>query len=462
MIELPRDFSHLISRPPEDDRLFHSPVIEQVISDTAAKIHDEKLRHMFEQCLPNTLDTTVNYHEDADGNPDTVVITGDIPAMWLRDSNSQLRPYLRYVNREQRLQKMFAGLIFRQASSILVDPYANAFVDPYVENPPKTPHWAAGDEWHSAVWERKYELDSLAAFFDLSDKYHKQTGDLRPFDNHWLEASVAALDVIRSEQSPLNKDTRRNMHRALMPNGEPFPAVQNRGYGHPSAETGMSRTLFRPSDDESLMPFLVPANAMAVVAMTGMARVLHNISEPQLAREFLSTAHEIDDGIKRYGTITHEKYGDMYAYEVDGRGGQILMDDPNVPSLLGLPYLGYAYAETPKYQATRKFILSSDNPYWAAGTKAEGITSPHVGEFDMAWPIGTIMRIMTSSDDSEIRECLRNLRDTDAGTLFMHEAIDVDNSDNYSRPWFGWANSLFGEMILDLADRKPDILASDI
>jgi len=457
MADLPHDFSHLTSRPAEEDRLFHSPVVEHAIAETAVKIHDEKLRRMFEQCLPNTLDTTVQYHEDEDGNPDTVVITGDIPAMWLRDSNSQLRPYLRFANREQKLQKMFAGLIFRHASSILIDPYANAFVDPYVADPPKTPHWESGDGWHPAVWERKYELDSLAAFFDLSQKYHEKTGDRRPFDGHWLEASAAALAVVRSEQRPVkyHKDT---MHRGLQPSGSPFPALQNRGWGHPNAETGMSRTLFRPSDDETLLPYLVPANAMAVVSMYGMARVLKQLHEPRLANEFVATASDIHAGIQRYGIITHERYGDMYAYEVDGRGGQVLMDDPNVPSLLSLPYLGYTYAETPKYQATRKFILGPDNPYWAAGKQSKGVASPHVGEFDMAWPIGTIMRIMTSRDDAEIRECLRTLRDTDAGTLFMHEAVNVDDANDYSRPWFGWANSLFGEMILDLAERRPWIL----
>ncbi len=460
MADLPRDFSHLTSRPPEEERLFYSPAIEHVIKETASRIHDPIIRRMFEQCLPNTLDTTVYYHEDIDGTPDTIVVTGDIPAMWSRDSWAQFKPYLPYVNRDKKLQKAFAGLVLRHTKNVLIDPYANAFVDPYVDNPPKTPHWETGDNWHPGVWERKYELDSLAAFFSLSHSYYDKTQDTRPYDDQWFEASVVALDVIRSEQRPLEKNTKHSMHRALQPSGNPFPAVQNRGYGHPSIETGMSRTLFRPSDDEAILPFLIPANAMAVVSMTGMARILKQMRETKLAKEFMVTAHEIDEGIKQHGIVDHEQYGRMYAYEVDGAGSRLLMDDPNVPSLLSLPYLGYTYRETPINQATRRFILSKDNPYYVDGKKSEGLTSPHVGEFDMAWPIATIMRIMTSEDDDEIKQCLLQLRNTQAGTFFMHEAINVDDSLDYSRPWFGWANSLFGEMILDLAKRKPEILSS--
>lgn len=462
MTDLPRDFSHLSARPEKPERLFQSDAIEQVIEEVSAKIHDPIIRRMFRQCYPNTLDTTTYYREDADGTPDTVVVTGDIPAMWSRDSWAQFKPYLPYVNRDEKLQKAFAGLVVRHKRNILTDPYANAYVDPYVDNPPKTPHWEHGDGWHPGVWERKYELDSLGAFFSLSHSYYEKTRDARPYDDEWIEAAVTALDVVRAEQYPLNKDTLHIKHKALQPNGEPFPAVQNRGWGHPHPDTGMSRTLFRPSDDESLMPFLVPANAMAVVSMTGMARVLRQMREPQLSREFFATANEIHQGIQKHGIVEHEKYGRMFAYEVDGNGGRIMMDDPNVPSLLSLPQLGYVYAEAPVWQNTKRFITSNDDPYWVSGKKAEGLSSPHVGEFDMRWPIETMMRIMTSNNDDEIRECLLILRDTSFGTYFQHEAVNVDDSGDYTRPWFGWANSLFGEMVIYLVQNKPHILANEL
>ena len=461
MTDLPRDFSHLTSRPEPDERLFNSLAIDEVVLEVSKNITDPILRRMFQQCMTNTLDTTTYYHEDVDGKPDTIVVTGDIPAMWSRDSWAQFKHYLPFVNREPKLQKAFAGLVIRQTENVLIDPFANAFVDPYVDNPPKTPHWPEGDQWHKGVWERKYELDSLAAFFCLSHSYYDKTKDSRPYDDRWIQASVTALDVVRSQQKPMNRHTLHKLHKATLSNGEHFPAIgrgELYGHGEPSAETGMSRSMFRPSDDEMELPYHIPSNAMTVVAMTGMARILKNMSEKKLSREFMSTAHEIDQGIQSHGFYDHPKYGCMYRYETDGFESQRLMDDPNVPSLLSLPYLGYAYRETPKYQATREFIFSDDNPYYANGERAEGLTSPHTG-LDKVWPIATIMRIMTSDDDKEIKECLLTLRDTTHGTFFMHESINVDEPGDYTRPWFGWANSLFGEMILDLNERKPHILS---
>lgn len=436
-----QNFSHLHTRPAPEDRLFQSDIIEREIERISADIHDEDLRKMFSQCFPNTLDTTVYYSENEDGSgQDSFITTGDIPALWLRDSTNQIWPYIRYIHEDKELRNLFVGLINRQTRCILKDPYANAF------------------ERNYSVWERKYELDSLCSFFRLSNGYFEETHDLSPFDNSWEEAIHQSLQVLQFEQNSLQKEYTELLYSFRTKSGHHHPAIRLSGYGYPGRRCGLTRSVFRPSDDETVFPYHIPSNAMVVVNLRKLRVILDEISATELARKAGILAHMIDQGIKKWGIVRHKEFGEIYAYEVDGCGSSCIMDDPNVPSLLSLPYLSYVSNEDPIYQHTRKLILSNWNPFYAEGSAASGITSPHVGVVDKFWPMATILQSLTASNKEEIKSCLSVLKKTHAHTYFIHESINVDDPHKYTRHWFSWANSLFGELIIKIHGSYPDLL----
>lgn len=443
-----QNFSHLHARPEPHDRLFRSELIEKVIENIAGKIKDDDIRRMFVQCLPNTLDTTV-YHSEHGGKPDTFIVTGDIPAMWLRDSVNQVLPYLRYINEDRGIKNLFLGLLYRQTRCVISDPYANAFKREMRNGKVE-------------VWERKYELDSLAAFFRLSCGYYRRTKDLVPFDEYWLHAVNNALQVILLEQNTLDKENRRLLFQFKTPAGHLHPAVRLQGYGYPGKHCGMSRSVFRPSDDETVFPYIIPSNAMSVVYLRGLVPILENLSAFGTAKLARRLAGQMEMGIEEWGQIEHKEFGRIFAYEVDGFGSGCVMDDPNIPSLLSLPYLGYCHEDDPVYQNTRKLILGRWNSFFANGEVACGITSPHVGVCDHFWPMATIMQALTTGDEGEIIECLRILKRTHAGTFYIHESVDVDKANRFTRHWFAWVNSLFGELILKLHDTHPKILEKQL
>ncbi|PAX07392.1 metal-independent alpha-mannosidase [Sphingomonas lenta] len=443
-------------RPAARDRRFTSDAVERFIDEVEGSIADPELARLWRNCFPNTLDTTIT-HVPADdtGAPDTFVITGDIPAMWLRDSTAQVWPYLPLASDDPALARLIAGVVRRQARCILLDPYANAF---YREAELGT--WRDDlTEMRPGVHERKWELDSLAYFLRLSSGYHRATGDGVVFDDAWLEAAELVARTLRVEQlGPFRDQGSTYSFRRLCDFGDSLP---NGGAGDPSRACGMVRSAFRPSDDACKLPFLVPANLMAATALADVVELLETMGRPTLATEYRSLAREIGNAAEAHGTVEHPAHGRIWAYEVDGFGGSYLMDDANVPSLLALPYLGVCDRNDDRYRRTRAFCLSADNPYFAAGGQARGVGSPHTG-VGTVWPIAITMQALTSDDEGEILACLGMLRSTHDGTGFMHESLDPDAPAKFTRPWFAWANTLFGELIATVYRERPQLLRSPL
>ena len=436
-------------RPPPPQRCFQSEAVESALAEGARRIGDPVLAWLFTNTFPNTLDTTVTFDESGE-HPDTFVVTGDIPAMWLRDSTAQVWPFLPFMAKDERLRKMVEGLIRRQVSCVQLDPYANAF---YRE--PVFGEWRNDQtDMKPGVHERKWELDSPLYFLRLCRGYRQQAGDFAPFDAAWVAALDRILDCLRDQQ--------RDEHRYRFVRSA-TKAPPHAGRGNPSRFCGLVRSAYRPSDDACIFPFLIPSNAMAVVELRATASLCEEL-HPQLgdalrqtAGEFRALAAEIEAGIQAFGRVETGPGALEFAYEVDGFGSRLLMDDANTPNLLSLPYLGYVAVQDPVYQRTRARVLSAANPYFAQGTLGAGLGSPHVSRKHV-WPMGLMMQAITSTDDAEITTCLRLLVKAHAVTGFMHESFHVDDSSNFTRPWFAWANTLFGELILKVLAERPHLI----
>jgi len=444
-------------RPPLGARAFTSPAVERAIVDLQRRLGTRgvrgKLGRMVANCLPNTLDTTVELGT-LDGRPDTFVITGDIHAMWLRDSTAQVWPYLPFAREDPRLRLMLRGVVERQVRCVLIDPYANAFNRDLVPSPE---HADDQTEMKPGVFERKWEVDSLCSVIRLSYGYWKATGDITPFDSRWREAMRLIVATMRTQQRKHGPGPYRfQRNTSWSPD-----SVPGNGYGNPIRPDGLIVSLFRPSDDATIFPFLVPSNMYAVVALRQLATMLASAKDGQAANRCRGLAREVEVALGAHAAVEHPRRGRVWAYEVDGFGSCVFMDDANVPSLLSLPYLGWCGRDDATYQRTRALVLSEDNPWFHRGRAAEGIGSPHTPG-NRIWPIAIAMRALTSGNDAEIAACLTSPVMTDAGTGFMHEAFDADDPAQYSRPWFAWANSLFGELMLNVARKRPrafDLLA---
>ena len=445
------ELNDFVSQRPElSKRKFVSKSVENTIKKVKKSIADPELAWIFENCFPNTLDTTVNYYQK-NGKPYTYVITGDIDAMWLRDSSAQVFPYLSLAKEDEKLKNLLKGVINKQIEFVLLDPYANAFYD----DNQKVSEWKNDfTEMKPGVHERKWEIDSLCYVMRLSYHYWKTTGDASIFDDDWKNAMLLILKTFREQQRKENKGS----YKFQRGNGNPLDTQFGGGYGNPTHKNGLIHSMFRPSDDATFYPYLVSSNMFAVVSLRQISEIFKTIfSSLNVDNQFIELANEVDEAIKNYAIFDRKKFGKIYALEIDGFGNALFMDDANVPNLLSIPYLGYTSYHDEVYKNTRKFSLSTANPWFNEGKFAKGIGGPHVGE-NKIWPLGLIMQALTTDDDEEIFYCLKTLKNTHSGTGFIHESFDVNNPKDFSRSWFAWANTLFGELILHLYEKKPEIL----
>lgn len=413
--------------------------VKEFILDVENKVvNHAKWGAVFSNVFANTHETTVKRYEDGD----TYVLTGDIPAMWLRDSTAQVRPYLVLAKENKEIADIVRGVVSKQLKFICHDPYANAFN----EFSNGAGHQSDDTDMSDLVWERKYEIDSLAYPLQLAYLYYKNTGDASIFDENYSQAAKEILKVWKLEQNHDESDYhfQRDTWRIE-------DTLTNKGKGSPVAYTGMTWSGFRPSDDVCKYHYLVPSNMFAVVVLRYLVEIAQSIlKNEELAFEAQSLCEEIQTGIERYGIVEH-KGKKIYAYEVDGLGNYSLMDDPNVPSLLSAPYLGYCDFDDEIYQNTRDFILSKDNPYFYKGSVASGCGSSHTPE-NTIWPIALSIEGLTHPDKKRKKEILDLLVSTDADTMMMHESFHVDDPSKFTRAWFSWANMMFCELLLDYID----------
>lgn len=401
--------------------------------------HRPKIVTMFEHCYQDTLETTVRLHDDGTA----FMLTGDIPAMWLRDSTNQLRPYLLVAAENERVAAYVEGVMKKQFLCILRDPYANAFNEE--EN--GAGHQTDITDMGPDIWERKYEIDSLCYPLQLAYLYWKNTGRTGQFDELYLKVCKTIVALWKTEQYHVEKSPYRFI-RKNCPESDTLPGD---GLGNPVSYTGMTWSGFRPSDDRCVYGYLVPSNMFAVVVLDYMKEILEAFypAEAAFAAEAACLRQQIQQGIEDFGTMETEKYGKVYVYEVDGNGNRHIMDDANVPSLLSIPYFHYCVPTDPVYQNTRKMMLSEANPYYYEGAAAKGIGSPHTPE-DYIWHIGLSIQGMTSTDTAEKEQILDYFERTDAGTNLVHEGFHKDDPMQYTREWFSWSNAMFVEFVLSV------------
>jgi meiotically up-regulated gene 157 (Mug157) protein len=423
------------------------PELVRSVTESVAERLDARTAAVFERCFADTLEATMTPLPDGT----VFVLTGDIPAMWLRDSTTQLTPYLHFAASTPDLADLLVAINRRQLDDIAHDPYANAFN----AEPNGAGHQSDITDSSPRIWERKYEIDSLCYPLRLASDIHRATGRTDHLDARFADAVRRVIELWRVEQDHEN----RSAYRFERHDAPSTDTLVRDGRGSLTAPTGMSWSAFRPSDDACTYGYNVPGNAFAATVLADVEQIATDVlHDESLAADAAALRAEIVAGIREHAVVaapgsnsTHstDPVG-IYAYEVDGLGGRLLMDDANVPSLLSLPLLGWCTADDPLYRATRSFILGAENPTYYAGSAGRGVGSPHT-PVDHIWPIALAVEGLTSTDADDKRRILETLLDGDAGTSVMHESFHVDDPSVYTRPWFSWANAMFCELVLDIA-----------
>ncbi|MBA2632426.1 MAG: glycoside hydrolase family 125 protein [Chloroflexi bacterium] len=416
-----------------------SPAITALVARVETELADSHpdIAAIFAGCFRNSLDTSLQSLPDGT----TFLATGDIPAMWLRDSAAQVRPYAPLATEDDTIRGMLRGLIRRTVMYVNLDPYANAFN----VAPNRNGHQSDQTAMTPWTWERKWELDSLCYPVVLLQDWWEATRDASVFDEEVHRMLRLSVDTMRTEQHHATRSSYRFLRTE---HAYPNDNLSHGGSGAPVRDSGMVWVGFRPSDDACTYNFHVPSNMFAAAVLPGLAVLAEEqFGDAQLARDAEQLGNEISTGIEEHAVVDQPGFGRIYAYETDGLGGHVLMDDANVPSLLSIPYLGYRASDDPTYMATRAFALSSANPFYFAGTAAAGVGSAHTPPRHV-WPIGLSIQALTAVEGAEAWGLLTTLAATTAGTGLMHESFDVDDPATFTRPWFGWANSLFAETVL--------------
>ncbi|MET4783125.1 glycoside hydrolase family 125 protein [Glaciihabitans sp. UYNi722] len=400
---------------------------------------------VFANCFSDTLSTTLSEVEDGS----LFMVTGDIPAMWLRDSTAQLTPYLHFLTEDKVLADTVVRISRRQLACIVEDPYANAFNAGPTGESDHNADVTDGGPW---VWERKYEVDSLCYPIQLAHDIWSTTGRTEHLDEHFLDAARVIVDLWRRE---LHHET--SAYRFQRLDAPESDSLSRDGRGPITAPTGLTWSGFRPSDDACVYGYNIPGNAFAAVELRHLGQLAAEVfGDTDLATDARELSLGIEEGLREFGTAATPAGDTVYAYEVDGRGSALMIDDANVPSLLSLPFIGWTRKDDALYLATREFLLSDANPFYFSGTHAAGVGSPHTPP-GQVWPIALAIQGLTTDDPDEKRWLLDVLSSTHAGTDLMHESFSVDDPRQYTRPWFSWANAMFCELVLDVCGLRTHI-----